>query len=51
MAQDMFLLRVYPPKGALSYEVTIAADSGGQAKQIAERQNPGCKVVLIGKAK
>lgn len=51
MAQDMFLLRVYPPKGALSYEVTISASSGGQAQQIAERQNPGCKVVLIGKAK
>lgn len=50
MAADAYVVRVYC-KDQTSYDVVIKANSGGDAEKIASRQNPGCKVILTGKAK
>lgn len=49
-AGDNYVLRVYC-KGQSMHEIVINAPYPNVARESAERQNPGCKVILIGKAK
>ena len=45
MSEGTWEITVYPP-GQAQYKVHITAQSSYQAKQIAERQNPGCRCVI-----
>ncbi|WP_028880690.1 hypothetical protein [Terasakiella pusilla] len=45
-----YQVRVYC-KGQPMWETVITAQAAGAAQNIAERQNPGCKAVVIGVAK
>lgn len=45
MAQGTWEITVYPP-GQAQYKLHITAASSYQAKQIAERQNPGARCVI-----
>lgn len=45
-----YQVRVYC-KGQPMWETVVTAQAAGAAQNIAERQNPGCKAVVIGRAK
>lgn len=45
-----YQVRVYC-KGQPMWQTVITAQAAGAAQNIAERQNPGCKAVVIGVAK
>ena len=45
-----YQVRVYC-KGQPMWQTVITAQAAGAAQNIAERQNPGCKAVVIGRAK
>jgi len=45
-----YQVRVYC-KGQSMWETVITAQAAGAAQNIAQRQNPGCKAVVIGRAK
>ncbi|WP_417842114.1 hypothetical protein [Terasakiella sp.] len=49
-AGTAYQVRVYC-KGQPMWETVITAQAAGAAQNIAERQNPGCKAVVIGRAK
>jgi hypothetical protein len=49
-AGTAYQVRVYC-KGQPMWETVITAQAAGAAQNIAERQNPGCKAVVLGRAK